>query len=333
MSKIHRGKVKNLFTPDQLLLALDTFESNTQAAHHLSELLDVGVTRQNVEYWRRQREAGNPNHINQFSPTKANRQIIKERELRIPSANDFQSDVSIIDKEYTRILVMPDLHAPYNHTDALDFMKKVRDVFKPDLVVNLGDEVDNHAISFHDADPNLMSAGNELTSAKEQMEILHGIFPNMLICHSNHGSLHYRRAKAHGIPVEYLRTYREILFPDGGGEGWDWNYEHVVRTPLGPVAFKHQCSGSAALAAAHEGVNLVVGHAHSSFEMQYRASRQRLYWGVTSGCLVDRSALAFAYGKESATKPILGCTMIINGQPMLLPMVLGTDGRWTGEIM
>lgn len=324
-----RGNKAKLFTQDQLLGAMEG-NNDLEASALLTELSGVPITRQNVYYWRKQMEAGGNGKVNKFNKAAADRGLVKERKLRAPDPKDYAGDVAIDDKEYKRILVMPDLHAPYHHKDALKFMESVKNNIRPDLVVNLGDEVDNHAISFHNSDPNLLSAADELVAARRTMNELHRIFPNMLICHSNHGSLHFRRAKAHGIPVEYLRTYREILFPDGGGAGWAWNYQHTVHTPLGDVAFKHQCPAPAVNAAAHEGANIVVGHAHSNFEVSYKASRQRLYWGATAGCLIDRSALAFAYGKESPNKPMLGCMVILNGAPHLVPMVLDEDGNWEG---
>ena len=332
MANFYRGKLRNLISDQMLINAMRNGRSNIKVAFILSTALGVPVSRQNVEYWRKGIEAAAGKKATSSQPA-ANRELIKERVTRIPSVKDYAGEVKFDEtKIYKTILVMPDLHAPYHHKDALDFIKAVRDAHQPDLVVNLGDEVDNHALSFHDSDPNLKSASGELAAARLVIKELHDIFPSQLICHSNHGSLHYRRAKAHGIPVEYLRTYREILFPNGGGANWDWNYSHTVLTDLGPVHFKHQCTGPAVNAAAHEGCNVIVGHNHGSFEVSYKASRQRLYYGATVGCLIDRTALAFAYGKESTYKPMLGAMVITNGIPNLIPMVLDTAGNWIGEV-
>ncbi len=35
---------------------------------------------------------------------------------------------------------MGDLHAPYTHVDAMDFLRSVRDEYCPDMVVQMGDE-------------------------------------------------------------------------------------------------------------------------------------------------------------------------------------------------
>lgn len=153
----------------------------------------------------------------------------------------------------------------------------------------------------------------------------------MLVCHSNHGSMTYRRAKAHGIPVQLVRRYRDIVFPGLDASGWSWADSWKVSTPLGLVMFKHQSSGILA-DAAHNGCNLVVGHSHGNFSVEYCASSAHLYYGCYSGCLVDKDSLAFAYGRLSKNKPIIGCTLILNGRPTLIPMVLKENGRWQGKL-
>ena len=54
---------------------------------------------------------------------------------------------------YKRILVISDMHLPYQHKDAIIFLKEIKKEFKPDFVVNIGDLLDFHAISMHSHDP------------------------------------------------------------------------------------------------------------------------------------------------------------------------------------
>ena len=42
------------------------------------------------------------------------------------------------------ILVISDQHAPYHHIDTLDFLAAIKKKYKPDTVVNIGDEMDWH---------------------------------------------------------------------------------------------------------------------------------------------------------------------------------------------
>lgn len=320
-----RGHLKNLFTVEQHKAILAMTSCNVSAAElYNREAGGVVIGRQNVKYWRQL-------YAEDTKPAKVILKLKGERKLRKPEALG-RGGLFKRSRLYQCIVVMPDLHAPYHHRHALAFMKAVRDKYQPDLVVNLGDETDKHAMSFHDSDPNLMSAGDELEASIKVMAELEKIFPVMLLCDSNHGSMHFRKAKAHGIPVQYLKSYREILFPTGGGKRWNWAYNWRVNTAMGEVMFKHQPSGPILHDASHNRCNLMVGHHHGKFTIEYGASSALLYWGAYSGCLIDKDNEAFAYGRHTAFKPILGCSVIQNGVPTLIPMLLDSNGDWVGHL-
>ena len=46
---------------------------------------------------------------------------------------------------YKSVLVISDLHIPYHHPDAFKFLAALKKKYKPDLVVNIGDEIDQHS--------------------------------------------------------------------------------------------------------------------------------------------------------------------------------------------
>lgn len=319
-----RGKLMRLFTQGQHEAILNSNPLDADAAKAYALVAGETITPQNVRYWRKLfvDNAGNM--------AKTDRELKEDRKVRQPEP--CKSDVSHPKKVYRCILHIPDQHAPYQHQDAIPFLMKVSMRYKPDLIVNAGDELDFHAMSFHDSDPNLDSAGAELEKGKEWLHQLHKLFPDMLICDSNHGSMAFRRAKAHGLPVQLIKSYREVVFPDGGGEGWHWAESWRVKTRLGDVLFKHQASGSILADAAHNACNLMVGHNHGNYSVEYTASSSHLYWGAFGGCLIDKDSYAFAYGKHSLRKPVIGCTVILDGRPMLIPMVLNKDGRWNGKL-
>ena len=319
-----RGKLMEMWTAEEHKAILNEHPDNAVAAHRYSLSGCGKVSRQLVQYWRKV-------FITDGTLAKANKAIVSTRRLRKFSPTEDIGVLPCFRKPYHSILVIPDQHSPYHHPDAWNFLAAVKAAFEPDLVVNLGDETDGHALSFHDSDPNLDSAGVELDKAREGLSYLHALFPTMLICDSNHGSMVYRKAKHHGIPAQAIKSYREILFPEHKAPGWSWADEWIVHTPLGAVMFKHQASNVVA-EAAHQRCNLMVGHNHSLFEVKYAASSDYLYWGATSGCLVDNDAMAFAYGKTFMKKPIVGCTVVLEGRPVLVPMVLNSKGRWIGRV-
>jgi hypothetical protein len=229
-------------------------------------------------------------------------------------------------KTYASILVIPDQHFPFNHPDIIAFLKAVKKAYKPDKVVNLGDEVDLHAYSFHEKHPELMSPGDELKTAINRLKPLYNLFPNVDILESNHGSLVYRRGKFAGLPRNVIKSYNDIL---EAPKGWRWHNDLILHGSDGePIYFCHGLSSDALKNSKNKSMRFVQGHHHSKFSIQYWANSERLFWGVTSGCLVEYKSLAFEYGRLILDKPIIGCTVIRNGYPILIPMILNKSGRW-----
>jgi len=228
------------------------------------------------------------------------------------------------------VLVISDLHIPYHHQDAFDFLKALKKKYKPDMIVNIGDELDHHAISMHEHNPDLMSAGDELKTSKEYIKELEKIFPRMTLVHSNHSSLVYRRALKYGLPKDYLKSYNEFL---GVGDGWKWVDDLTITLSDGQDCFfTHGISADVLKVAAQYGMNTVQGHFHTKFSIGYFSNPQKLCFAMQVGCLINQKSMAFDYAKNFKSRFIVGCGMIINGQPRLMPMVLNKDGRWNKTI-
>lgn len=215
------------------------------------------------------------------------------------------------------------------HPDAVRFLKAVKKKYKPDTVVFMGDEIDAHATSYHEHDPDLPSAGDELKLAIKQLQPLYALFPKATILESNHGSLVYRKAITAGLPSSVLKAYREIL---QAPKGWIWKYDHVLNTALGDVYLHHGKSGTHEKLSKNMAMSAIQGHFHNKFYISYWSSPNALYWDANAGCLVDKKSRAFAYGLSNLQKPIVGCMVILNGIPQLLPMVLLKTGRWNGKL-
>jgi len=327
------GKLRKLFSNDEIVQAMvDSQDHVATAATKLSRLRGKTISRELLRYWLLHLSTKKRNGQPYTGTTVLDRNIRDTLTLRVPSPLDDNKEYPV-EEDNSRLLIIPDQHAPYQHPDALAFLQDVAELLDPTRVINLGDETDGHALSFHDSDPGLDSAGPELHKARIFLQALAGVFPVMDICHSNHGSLVYRKAFKTGIPVEYIKPYRDVLFPDGGGEGWSWADKIPVRLPNGDtVIFQHQSAGDILNNAAHERANIVQGHEHSDFFIRYRSSTSALYWAMVSGCLIDPKALAFAYGKLFPKRPIIGCSAIIDSQPVLIPMPMDHEGRYTGRV-
>ena len=232
-------------------------------------------------------------------------------------------------EDNSRVLLISDLHIPYHHPDAIAFLKHLKKKYNPTRVIGLGDELDQHALSFHDNDPDLPSAGDELSQSLPVLKQLFKLFPKMDLLESNHGSMVYRKANHHGIPRSYLRTYNEVL---GVDEGWKWWHDMTITLPNGNRCYLHHGkSANITKTSQTMGMCSVAGHYHETFKVEYWANPNGLYWAMQSACLIDDSVYAFNYNNCNLKRPIIGTTLIIDSLPVLEPMVLDTDGRWVGR--
>src|ERR1035437_5643443 len=230
----------------------------------------------------------------------------------------------------SRILVISDLHAPYQHQDTASFLRAIKKKYNPTRVVLTGDEADFHNISFHESDPDLDSSGAELDKAIAALKPIYKLFPVAEILESNHGSLVLRQAVANGMSRRYYRTTREIL---EAPKKWTWHFDIVVRLPDGTDCYFHHSKGvNAKKNSQAMGMSFVQGHHHESFEIQYWGNPNALLFGMTCGCLVDGKSLALAYNKNNLKRRVIGCSVIIDSKPILIPMVLNKKSRWIGRL-
>ena len=200
------------------------------------------------------------------------------------------------------ILVISDLHLPYEHPDTLKFLTAIKKQYKPTDVVQIGDEVDYHALSFHDSDPDLPSAGQELDEAVKKLKAYTKLFPKVTVIESNHGSMVLRKALANGMPKKVLKSYNEIL---EAPKGWKWKFDHKIKTTLGTVYFCHGKSGAAGRLASQYGMSCVQGHYHEKAQITYISTPDKLMFDMHVGCLADDSSLALGYNKINPKRPIV----------------------------
>lgn len=220
----------------------------------------------------------------------------------------------------SRILFISDMHIPYHHSGLLPFLEGLKKRYEPTRVICVGDELDKHAMSFHDTDPDLDNAGPELEKALPVIAAVEKLFPVMDLIDSNHGSMVYRKAKAHGIPRRYIRPYNEVL---GVGDGWKWHMDMTLTLPDGQNVYVHHGKLSSAVRVSQAmGMSFVCGHYHEKFGVEYWANPRGLYWAMNTGCLINDESLAFAYNNTNLKRPIVGTGLIIDGVPILEAMPL-----------
>lgn len=223
-----------------------------------------------------------------------------------------------------RILVIPDLQIPFQHLGALTFLKRVRDEYRPDKIVCVGDEWDNCALSRYPKNPDGLSAGDEHKKAKRASRPFYDAFPEVFLCTSNHRERLYKRAFEAGIPVDYIKDTSDYM---GSPRGWVWDEQHR----FDGVVFEHGDRASGASA----GVKLVdanhastvYGHHHDCPGIVYIRKAQKTLFAMNVGCLIDEDSYAMSYTRMNRSKPVLSCGVIIDGVPHVIPLLKGLRHR------
>jgi len=233
------------------------------------------------------------------------------------------------EEDNSRILFISDMHIPYHHKDLIPFLKHLKAKYNPTRVICLGDELDQHSLSFHDSDPDLPNAGDEIRRALPVIKEVFELFPIMDVIESNHGSLVWRKAKTNGIPKHYIKTYNDVL---GVDEGWRWSFDLTLTLPNGQKCYVHHGKSSDVVKLGQQmGMHSVQGHYHNTFKIDYWGNPTGLYFGMQCGCLVDDSSLAFSYNNVNIQRPVIGTGLIIDGVPILEAMILDKNGDWIGK--
>lgn len=224
-----------------------------------------------------------------------------------------------------RVLILSDLQSPFEHEDYLIFSKAVRKKYRTDTTINVGDEIDNAAISDYDHDPDGRSAGDELELAIEHLIPYYKAFPNLKICDSNHVARIRKRALKSGLPKRCIKDFKSII---EAPKNWEWANEWVIDN----VRYIHGCGYSGTMgalnAALDSHMSCVIGHLHADAGILYRSNGKETIFGMNVGCGIDVSAYAFNYGKDSRKKPVLSCGVVIDGKPHLEIMTTDKNGRW-----
>ena len=209
-----------------------------------------------------------------------------------------------ITKEERRILVIGDLHCPFELDGYFDFCKETYANYNCNQVIFIGDIIDNHAFSYHEPDPDGMSAGDELEVAIEDVKKWYNTFPDADVLVGNHDRMAARKAMTGGIPKVWIKSYNDVL----GTPKWNWT-ERIV---YDDVQYVHGEGGTARTKAKNDMMSTVQGHIHTQAYTEFTVGRKFKVFGMQVGCGVDSKSYAAAYAKNFK-KQAIGCGVIIGG--------------------
>lgn len=215
------------------------------------------------------------------------------------------------------VLTISDMHNPFQHPDALDFLSGLKREVKPDVVVCLGDLGDQHGWSRHGRHPDAPGQGDEDSAMIRGCKQLYKLFPNALACIGNHDKRLAKACARAGVPKRLYRSVAEIY---ESPKGWKWGEGHVVDG----IAYVHGegFSGqNAALSACSKlRCSAVIGHIHAWAGVQYHNNGLNTVFGCNAGCLIDTTSIAMEYAKTNPNKQVIGTAVVLDGVPCFRPM-------------
>ena len=206
-------------------------------------------------------------------------------------------------KKERRILVVGDIHAPFCLDGYLEFCKDVYAKYNLNQVIFIGDILDNHYASYHETDPNGMSGGTELDYAIAQVTKWADAFPIADVIIGNHDRIIMRKAFSSSVPMEWIRSYNEVL-----GTDWDWS-ERVV---YDNVQYVHGEGGTARTKAKNDMMSTVSGHIHTQAYCEWLVGRNFRVFGMQVGCGIDADSYGAAYARHFKRQAI-GCGVVLGG--------------------
>lgn len=221
-----------------------------------------------------------------------------------------------------RVLVLSDAQAPFHHPQYIDYACRVRDVFKTDKTVLIGDEADFKFLKYANInDRDTPEQQHELTM--RFLRRLYKEFPDVDIMESNHVHDRIAYASAQGnMPKFMVKTPKELFNPP---VGWRWSesvmidgvrYEHGHRLSGG----KNVCER--AIERRH--CSVVFGH-HAVMDLRFQRSDKTQLFGLCVGALTvnandERMGYGMAYSKKYSGDMPLGLGVVIDGiWPNLVP--------------
>lgn len=218
-------------------------------------------------------------------------------------------------------LVIPDIHAPFVKKGFLEHCITAYHRYKCTKVTFLGDILDNHYSSFYKADPDGLSAKDEVDLAVEILQPWYNAFPDAEVCIGNHDARIHRQAFDAGISAKWIKDYSDVIETPG----WVWEdyFDHFG------VRYTHGDGPGGALNGAFQrmlywDLSVVQGHWHTSSYIRWKVSELVRLYAFQLGCGMDYKAYVAAYSKKAQKKPVVGCGVVAdNGRiPIHLPMYL-----------
>lgn len=204
----------------------------------------------------------------------------------------------------------------------IDFLIDTKRQWRCNRVVCLGDLADWYCLSYHEKNPVVNSANQEVRDAKRKIQELAKAFPKADWMIGNHDALPFRKAKTAGLPEFLLKDYSDF---------WEINWKPHPRHAeliIDNVIYQHgdkQPGGKqAALKHAMAKFRSVVqGHHHTNAGVNTYSNGYETVFGLDAGCGLDVKKIQFEYGKIYSQQSVLGCGVVLEGKHAFFERFMG----------
>ena len=207
------------------------------------------------------------------------------------------------DNTIENILIIGDIHAPFELDGYLKFCKDTYKEYNCNRVIFIGDIIDNHFSSYHETDANGLGGKDELDLAVKRISKWYKAFPIADVIIGNHDRIIMRKAQSSAIPTKWIREYKEVL------DTPNWNFTDSVT--YNEVLYIHGEGGTARSRMKKDLNSVVQGHLHTQAYCEHLVGSNFKIFGMQVGCGIDNKAYAMAYAKNYG-KPAIGCGVVLN---------------------
>lgn len=201
------------------------------------------------------------------------------------------------------------VHLPFEHRNFFDFLHNTYKKWGCNKVVCEGDLIDHHLLSEHVKETDAKSLVDEQKLVLTKVKKLAKIFPKMEFILGNHDIRPYRLAKKMGIPETYMKLLKDIY---GFSKRWNIHKDSFIKNDIFHTHQAGSGENAAFNLARRIGMNVVAAHTHSKAGVKWFATPKNKFFGLQTGCLVDKKAYAMRYCKNF--EPILGCGVTIGNK-------------------
>lgn len=221
-------------------------------------------------------------------------------------------------KKYNKILVLPDMHAPWINWPAVLQAYKWAKRHKPDLVIQIGDITDQKIWSRWQKDVDDASPSDEFLEAEKCLKKLHKMFPKMIILRGNHDVRILSKAVEAGIPAQMFNDINQVF----NYKGWTWvpqNKKLVIQTVRGPILFVHgdEQGGTVVQKSRILGMSIIQGHTHKA-SVTYTTTLKGTIFGAEMGCIMDTDSKAAKYAAANPVGSSVGFGVVKYGVPYFI---------------